>query len=112
MRFVLVRRIVKAKPSLLLYKGKFRDDTLRRERVTESEVRAALRTQRISDMERVGAVILETDGSFSVIKELEVGRKPTLIDVDGIPTRSPDAGDRSAAGSGDTSVDSSSRESH
>jgi hypothetical protein len=42
-RFVLVQRIVKAKPSLLLYKGEFREDTLRRERVTESEVRAALR---------------------------------------------------------------------
>lgn len=88
-RVTFVRRIVKAKPSLLLYEGAFRDDVLRRERVTESEVRAALRTQGISNLEQVGAVILETDGSFSVIRELGPEKNSTLVDVEGVPGRSP-----------------------
>lgn len=91
-RFGVVQRIVKAKPSLLLYQGKLRDEALRRERVTESEVRATLRSQGISDLEEVGAVILETDGSFSVIRELGAGNNSTLVDVEGIPEQRPSAG--------------------
>jgi uncharacterized membrane protein YcaP (DUF421 family) len=85
-RFSVVQRIVKAKPTLLLYRGAFRDEALRRERVTESEVRAALRAQGISDVGQVGAVILETDGSFSVGPE-----NSTLVDVEGIPEPAPGA---------------------
>lgn len=84
----LVQRIIKAQPTLLLYRGKFREEALRRERVTESEVRAALRTQGISNLEEVDAVVLETDGSFSVIRKLGPDRNSTLVDVEGVPDRS------------------------
>lgn len=79
----LVQRIVKAQPTLLLYKGEFRVEALRQERVTESEVRAALRTQGVSALDQVDAVVLETDGSFSVIRELGRGKNSTLMDVEG-----------------------------
>lgn len=78
----IMQSLVKAKPTLLLYKGQFRQETLKNERVARGEVLAALRGQGIGDMASVGAVVLETDGSFSVIKSLE--NASTLSDVQGI----------------------------
>lgn len=67
------RRLVTGEPVLLLYRGAYLHDALRRERVTEDEVRAALRSDGVGDMARVGAVVLETDGSFSVVREVPAG---------------------------------------
>lgn len=60
---------VKSEPALLFHQGEFIQQALRRERVTEAEVRAAVRIQGIASMEAVIAVILETDGSFSALRE-------------------------------------------
>lgn len=62
-----VSRLVKAEPSLLFYRGRFLQDALRRERVLEEEVLAALRSQGIADPASIQAVVLETDGSFTVV---------------------------------------------
>ena len=48
---------VKSQPTLLFHNGEFLRQALRRERVTEAEVRAAVRNQGISSMEAVEAVI-------------------------------------------------------
>lgn len=58
-----------------------------RARVTEGELRAALRTQGIARLSDAGAVVLETDGSFSVIRELDEGSNSTLLDVSGFSSR-------------------------
>ena len=63
-----VENLVKAEPSLLFFEGRFLDATLRRERVTEAEVRAAVRAQGLARMENAAAVILETDGSLTVLE--------------------------------------------
>jgi uncharacterized membrane protein YcaP (DUF421 family) len=52
---------------LLLHKGALLPASLRRARVSEDEVRAALRAGGLAAMESAHAVVLETDGSFSVI---------------------------------------------
>jgi uncharacterized membrane protein YcaP (DUF421 family) len=79
-----VERWVKARPRLLLYEGELQHDALAAERVTESEVRAALRSHGIAGLEDVHAVVLETDGSFSVIRQVD--RAATaMIDVRGYP---------------------------
>jgi uncharacterized membrane protein YcaP (DUF421 family) len=79
-----VERWVKAKPRLLLHEGQLRHDALAAERVTESEIRAALRSQGIAGLDDVHAVVLETDGSFSVIRQAE--RAATaMVDVLGYP---------------------------
>lgn len=65
----LFRRLIKAEPTLLYRSGKFLDQALDRERVTHSEVRAAVRGAGLGSMEDVEAVVLETDGSVSVIKK-------------------------------------------
>jgi uncharacterized membrane protein YcaP (DUF421 family) len=63
-----VRALVKAEPCLLLRDGRFLHGEMRRERVTEDEVQAAARTQGIASLNDVAAAVLETDGSFSVIR--------------------------------------------
>lgn len=68
-RSTLASRVVKSEPRLLLRNGKFLRQALRSERVTEDEVRAAVRAEGIADLQSVSAVILETDASFSVIRE-------------------------------------------
>ena len=82
-RFGGVRRMVKAEPRLLFRRGNFLRDAMAKERVTESEIRAALRGQGIADAGQVEAVVLETDGSFSIVKDPSNGPRSTLIDVAG-----------------------------
>ncbi|MDX2140549.1 MAG: DUF421 domain-containing protein [Chloroflexota bacterium] len=62
-----IRRLVKSEPALLLYQGEFLQAVMTRERVTEDEVRAAIRSQSIGAVNQVAAVVLETDGTFTVI---------------------------------------------
>lgn len=65
----------------MVYQGKLQTKTLKQERVAEGEVLAALRSKGIAALEDAGAVILETDGSFSVIKDLGSGSASALRDV-------------------------------
>jgi uncharacterized membrane protein YcaP (DUF421 family) len=65
-----LRIVVNPQPTLLLQDGKFLHDAMRRQRVAEADVRAAIRQHGIDRVEDVGAVVLEADGTFSVIKEL------------------------------------------
>lgn len=60
--------LVKSEPSLLLYRGEFLRSAMQRERVTQEEVEAAVREQGIAAIDDVEAVVLETDGSFSVVQ--------------------------------------------
>ncbi|WP_231362618.1 YetF domain-containing protein [Thioalkalivibrio sp. ALMg9] len=70
---------------MLLYRGKFLPTALRQARVTEDEVRAAVRSAGIDSLDQVRAVVLETDGSFSVVRLGEGGNGSSLVGVDGIP---------------------------
>jgi uncharacterized membrane protein YcaP (DUF421 family) len=72
-----ISRIVKSEPTLLVYRGELLVDALRRERVARDEVLAALRRQGAPALDAVEAVVLETDGSFSVIRAS--GRGPTSV---------------------------------
>lgn len=80
-RYSVMERIIKAEPTLLLSRGQFIHESLREQRVTESEVRAAVREAGIVAIEEVGAVVLETDGSFSVMRKTESKSRSALADV-------------------------------
>jgi uncharacterized membrane protein YcaP (DUF421 family) len=80
-RFASIRNLVKAKPTLLLDRGTMLQSALRSQRVTESEVRAAVRAAGIAALEDVDAVVLETDGSFSVIKHSQAVSRSALQDI-------------------------------
>lgn len=62
-----IRRLVTGEPSLLVYRGEYRPAALRRARVTREEVEAAARSAGLAAPEAAEAVVLETDGSFSVV---------------------------------------------
>lgn len=65
-----VQGFVKAEPSLLYFKGRYLDRHLKRERVTREEILAAMRASGAGSLGDVEAVVLETDGSFSVVRSL------------------------------------------
>lgn len=81
-----LKRMVRSEPTLLLSNGVLLDDALRRERVTRGEAYAALRKRGIGRVEDVAALVLETDGSFSVIAR-QGGGLTTLVDVNGAERR-------------------------
>lgn len=57
---------VTGEPTLLLYRGWFLLDAMHKARIMEDEMRAAMRAAGVATWEEVEAVVLETDGSFSV----------------------------------------------
>lgn len=77
-----LQRLFKATPVFLVYRGRYVEEALRRERVPESEVRGALRENGIAAVEKAGAVVLETDGSLSVIADLGEVPPTALEDVE------------------------------
>jgi uncharacterized membrane protein YcaP (DUF421 family) len=68
-----IRQLVKAEPSLLVHRGELLTQAMRRERVTEAEVLAAIRAQGIGSLDQAESVVLETDGSFSAIRRSSSG---------------------------------------
>ena len=63
----VVRKLVRSEPRLLVRRGQLLDRALTEERVSRDEVLAAIRSEGYSEVERIDALILETDGSFSVV---------------------------------------------
>lgn len=66
-RFGKVQAVVKAEPTLLVKDGQYLPQAMRRQRVTEQEIVAAIRQSGKSDISAVDMVVLETDGSLSVV---------------------------------------------
>ena len=81
-RWAPVRRLLKSQPTLLLRDGQILTDALKHQRVTAGEVRQAVRSQGIGTLDTVAAVVLETDGTFSVIPAQQVGDRSALQDAD------------------------------
>ncbi|HEY8580587.1 MAG TPA: YetF domain-containing protein [Beijerinckiaceae bacterium] len=65
---------VKSEPALLMRRGVYLEDAMRRERVTEGEIVAAVRGAGGGDLAEIDAVILETDGTLSVVRSQVEGR--------------------------------------
>jgi len=78
-----VNDLVKSEPALLLYRGEFLHGQMRRSRVVEAEVRAAVRAQGVASLAEVEAVVLETDGSFSVVERSDAERRSALAGLGG-----------------------------
>jgi uncharacterized membrane protein YcaP (DUF421 family) len=70
-----VQELVRSEPTLLLYQGRFLDDAMRQERMTREEISAALRGSGVSKPENVAAVVLESDGSVSVVRHVQPGAR-------------------------------------
>ena len=78
-----VQQLVKNSPKMLLYRGEYLHEVLVKERVTEEEIRAAIRATGKGSVEEVGAVILETDGTFSVVDRVDSATALADLDLPG-----------------------------
>lgn len=83
----VIQSLIKAEPSLLVFKGKLLEDILQDQRVAEGEVLAAIRVNGSASIEDIDAVVLETDGSFSVIETIDVTTASAMRDVQGYRER-------------------------
>jgi uncharacterized membrane protein YcaP (DUF421 family) len=81
-RFPVAERIINGEPTLLLSQGRFIPRALKRERVTEEEVRAAIRAEGVTSVEDVDAVVLENDGTLTVAwQSKRPSTKTSLVDA-------------------------------
>jgi uncharacterized membrane protein YcaP (DUF421 family) len=62
-----IRGLVKSEPRLLMLRGEMLPTAMRDERISADEIRAAVRSQGIASLRKVEAVVLETDGTISVL---------------------------------------------
>lgn len=86
-RWPQARGVVTTQPAVLLADGSIRQDALRRNRLTEAELRQAVRMQGTGDLSQVAAVVLETNGKLSVITSSKYGNGSALEDLRGAEER-------------------------
>jgi uncharacterized membrane protein YcaP (DUF421 family) len=84
------RTVVTAEPTLLVRNGVLVRKAMHDQRVPEAEVRQALRSSGVGSLDDVGAVVLETDGTLSVIQRSALGDEWALGGLEAWPTRSGD----------------------
>lgn len=80
-RYSYVNSLVKATPTLLLYKGNMLHKAMQKERVTEDEILAIVRQNGSNALNEVFAVILETEGTLTVLKSGSSLESETLKNV-------------------------------
>lgn len=76
-----VRKLARGEPKLLVHRGEFLDAAMQAQRVTRSEALQAIRSQGIADVAEVEAVVIETDGTFSVIRRTDQPQHSSLAKV-------------------------------
>lgn len=67
MRYRTVGSIIKSKPTLLYYNSEFFEKNMIKERILKVVLEQAIRKAGYENYESISAIILETDGSLSVI---------------------------------------------
>lgn len=77
------RDLLTARPTLLVRDGEVIPEALRQQRIALAEVRQAVRGTGCGDLGQVAAVVLETDGTLSVITTDRVGDGWSLEGVEG-----------------------------
>jgi len=72
------KKVIRSEPRLLVENGQFLTNAMHDERVTQADVSEAVRNQGFGDLSDLAAVVLETDGSFSVISHDKAGNRSAL----------------------------------
>ena len=71
LRSINLRKIICGKPSILVYRGRIDDKTLKKEKFTINELQERLRGSNVFSMADVEYAILETSGEITVIQKPE-----------------------------------------
>jgi len=72
------KKVIRSNPRMLLKDGAYIDKAMHEERVTRSEIQEAVRKKGFGDLSAIAAVVLETDGSFSVIASDKAGNRSAM----------------------------------
>ena len=73
--------LIKSEPRLLMHRGRYLYGAMKAERITREEILAALRASGAADVSRIAAVVLETDGTLSVIPEADPSGDVATLDT-------------------------------
>jgi uncharacterized membrane protein YcaP (DUF421 family) len=82
-RFRTFEKVLKSEPNLLYFKGNYLKNALKESHVTEEEILQVIRAAGITKLEDVEAVVLETNGKFSVLKRTGSSARSVLKNVKG-----------------------------
>lgn len=80
-RLPFFARLIKSEPRLPFYQGEFKDKALKEERIEQEELLQAGRNQGILSLDQIAAIVLETNGKFSIIKSSDQQAHSTLQNV-------------------------------
>lgn len=80
-RYRPLRGIVTGEPTLVFFRGEYLPASLRRVRMTEAEIEASIRSAGVAALSDVEAVVLETDGSLSVVRRGSGTGRSTLDEL-------------------------------
>lgn len=86
-RWKWIRSAATGEPALLAFDGQLDRAVMRQVRITEDEVEAALRSAGLWSVREARAVLLETDGSISVVRSRHDGARQAAVDGDALPQR-------------------------
>ncbi|MFN7091009.1 DUF421 domain-containing protein [Allorhizobium sp. NPDC080224] len=64
-----VAKALRSEPTLLVRNGSFCHDAMMRQRITEDEIKSAARSSGRESLDQVAAIVLESDGTLSIIGE-------------------------------------------
>jgi len=77
-RIKTINNLVKSTPTLISYKGELLEKNMKSERIVKDEVWAVLREKGVSSLKETNAVVLETDGTLTVIKHIQDPTAPAI----------------------------------
>ncbi|MGB7340300.1 MAG: YetF domain-containing protein [Phototrophicaceae bacterium] len=76
-RWKFIDKIIKSEPTIVLFEGNLLEDLMKSARVSEEEINSAIRHQGIACLDSVYAVVLENNGTLSVISYKDnINRSP------------------------------------
>lgn len=73
--------LIKSEPALVVYKGEMLREMMLKERIAEDEIYAIIRQNGLDSVGQVDAVIIESDGSLAVIKQLNNTDTETMKNI-------------------------------
>lgn len=82
-----IENLVTATPSLLYFRGQFLRKAMQEQRVTQAQLLAVVRDNRIGSLDQVEAIVMESAGTIAVIKKATVeqpGAGSALKNVQGV----------------------------
>ena len=85
-RWPVAGAVIRGSPALVVYEGRILDERTRALHLTDGDVRAAVRGAGLVSLDQAHAVVLELDGTWSVIRRAEAADHSALegLDVPGI----------------------------